>query len=227
MILPKIICIGVPRRRECHIHRRPRRVRGQRAVPVRSAARRADPPRYPQGHPRVGHLQAGGAGVALVVRRHPDDAAGPGQRHRRLDRLRLPRRGHHGARRAQAVAARGAAGRQGRRAHPRDPRRQPDLHRPELHPGPHPRAWTCGGRASTTTTAGTSRSSPPPTAGRCGPRRCAPAASTTPPPPAPTPTCSTRSPPGSTTASSAWPTWATKARPTSCASRSRNPPTAS
>jgi len=54
-----------------------------------------------------------------------------------------------------------------------------------------------------------------------------PVVSTTPPPPAPTPTCSTTSPPGSTTASSAWPTWATKARPTCCASRSRNPPTAS
>ena len=56
---------------------------------------------------------------------------------------------------------------------------------------------------------------------------CARAASTTPPPPAPTPTCSPRSAPGSTTASSAWPTWATKARPTCSASRSRNPPAAS
>jgi len=66
-----------------------------------------------------------------------------------------------------------------------------------------------------------------PDAGHCGPRRCARAASTTPPPPAPIPSCSLRSPPGSTTASSAWPTWATKAKPTCSASRSRNPPTAS
>jgi hypothetical protein len=66
-----------------------------------------------------------------------------------------------------------------------------------------------------------------PTAGRCGPRRCARAASTTPPPPAPTPTSSTTSPPRSPTATSARPTWATKARPTCSASRSRNPPTAS
>jgi len=58
-----------------------------------------------------------------------------------------------------------------------------------------------------------------PTAGRCGPRRCARAASTTPPPPVPIPTCSPRSPPGSTTATSAWPTWATKGKPTCCASR--------
>ncbi len=41
------------------------------------------------------------------------------------------------------------------------------------------------------------------------------------------PTCWHRSAPGSTTAGSAWPTWATKARPTCCASRSRNSPVAS
>ena len=68
---------------------------------------------------------------------------------------------------------------------------------------------------------------PPRTVGRCGPRRCARAASTTPPPPAPTPTCSPRSALGMTTASSAWPTWATRAKPTCCGSRSRNPPVAS
>ena len=90
-------------------------------------------------------------------------------------------------------------------------------------PGPT-RGWICGGRASTATTAATSRSSPPPTAGPCGPPTCAPAASTTPPPPAPIPTCSPSSPPGSTTANSAWPTSATKARPTPSGSRSRKPP---
>jgi len=38
-----------------------------------------------------------------------------------------------------------------------------------------------------------------------GPRRCTRVVSTTPPPTAPTPTCSPSSPPGSTTASPAWP----------------------
>src|SRR5512135_3474215 len=44
-----------------------------------------------------------------------------------------------GVRRPQAVPARGAAGRQGRRAHPRAAGRHADLHRPDLHPGPHTR----------------------------------------------------------------------------------------
>ena len=131
-----------------------------------------------------------------------------------VDRLRLPRRGHHRARRAAAVAARGAAGRQGRRSHPRDRGRHPDPHRPHLHTRPDPRGGPVVVGQAPPPRRATSRSSPPRTAGRCGPRRCARAASTTPPPPAPTPTCSPRSPPGSTTASSAWPTWATKARPT-------------
>ncbi len=77
-----------------------------------------------------------------------------------------------------------------------------------------PAGWTCGG-------AGKHQPSRREHPGRLRPRRlaivdlrrCARAGSTTPPPPAPTPTCSPRSPPGSTTASSAWPTWATKARP--------------
>ena len=90
-------------------------------------------------------------------------------------------------------------------------------------PGPT-RGVDRGGAANATTTGAAFRSSPPQTVGRCGPRRCARAASTTPPPPAPTPTYSTTSPPGSTTATSGWPTWATRARPTCCASRSRNRP---
>ena len=130
-------------------------------------------------------------------------------------------RGHHGARRARAVAARGAAGGEGGRSHPRDPRRHPDRHRPELHPRPDPRGGSVVvGKA------------PPPRRehpGRLRPGRlaavdlrCAPAANTTPPPPAPTPTCSPTSPPGSTTACAGWPTWATKAKPTRT-SRSRRP----
>ena len=166
------------------------------------------PARQPGGQ----HLQAGGAGAALAVRRHPDEPARPGQRHRCLDRRRLPRRGHRGARRGRAVPARGVAGRQGRRPHARDRGRRADLHRPDRHPGPDPR-----GRPVVDGTrrhhGGNIQVVPPPTAGRCGPRRCARAASTTPPPLAPTPSCSPRSPPGSTTASSGWPTWATKAKP--------------
>ena len=91
-----------------------------------------------------------------------------------------------------------------------------------------PAASTSGGAANTATTAGTSSRSPPRTAGRCGPPMSAPDASTTPPPPVPTPDLlDDLTAPGSPTATSAWPTSATKAKPTCCASRSRNPPTAS
>ena len=119
--------------------------------------------------------------------------AGPRQRHRVVDRLRLPRRGHHRARRA---ASRRCTGRCWPPRPPGTPTCSldgtPDLHRPDLHPGPDPRGGPVVVGQAPPPRRATSRSSPPPTAGRCGPPTCARAASTTPPPPAPTPTCSTQ-----------------------------------
>ena len=208
--------------------RRPRRVRGQRAVPVRPAARRAGPPWHPQGHPGVEHLQAGRAGAALVVRRHPDERSWP----------------------ATTTSASRPPTTTATRPSPCSPRGKPSLHgallaakaaghthvlldgtlirdRPDLHPGPDPR----GGPVVVGQAPPPRRQHP----GRLRPRRLAavdlrrapgPRARHHRRPRRPRP-ARPDPPPGSTTASSAWPTWATKAKPTCCASRSRNPPAAS
>ena len=96
--------------------------------------------------------------------------------------------------------------------------RHPDLHRPELRPRPHPRGGSVVVGQAPPPRRATSRSSPPPTAGRCGPPTVRPGREhdTTAARADPDLLDPDRAP-GSTTASSAWPTWATKARPRSAA----------
>src|SRR4051794_131370 len=121
---PRSCCV-----RSCHLHRRASGLRGDRAVRVGPARRRAAPTPHPAGTPGAGLLPAGGAGAALVSRRHPAGPAGRRQPDRPLDGLPLSARGHRRARRGRTRVTRRAAGRSRRRPSARDGGWHADPHR--------------------------------------------------------------------------------------------------
>lgn len=86
---PRSCCV-----RCCHLHRRASGRRGDRAVGVGPAGRRATATRHPRPAPDAGLLPADGAGAALVRGWHPAGPAGRGQPHRLLVGLLVSTRGH-------------------------------------------------------------------------------------------------------------------------------------
>ena len=85
---PRSCCV-----RSCHLHRRASRRRGDRAVRVGPAGRRTPSSGNPRSPPGTGLLPAGGAGAALVPRRHSAGPAGCRPPNRPLDDLPVLARG--------------------------------------------------------------------------------------------------------------------------------------
>src|SRR4051794_27803480 len=102
---PRSCCV-----RSCHLLRRAPGLRGDRAVRVGPAGRRAASTRHARSPAGAGLLPAGGAGAALVSRRHPAGPVGRRQPDRSLDGLPVSARGHRRPRRGCTRVTRRAAG---------------------------------------------------------------------------------------------------------------------
>ena len=93
LVLPQINFIGVLRGCQCHIRGGADRARGDGVVPVEPAARRTAAAGHADRSSSGGVLRPGGAGAAMVPRRHSASATRRRQRDRPVHRLPVSARG--------------------------------------------------------------------------------------------------------------------------------------